>query len=66
MPFGKTANQSVVASMNDFTLRLKDDVWDSGGRFHAEHLQFHIGEMPCAPIGFNTPIQKTLEIFEHT
>ena len=65
MPFGKTANRSVVASMNDFMIRLKDDVWDSGGGVHAEYLQFRIGEMPCAPIGFNTPIEKTLEIFEH-
>ena len=65
MPFAKTANRSVLASMNDFTFHAKvafevefeDDV------VYLEEVERYLAGMPSGALEYRTPGEETRRIF---
>lgn len=57
--WGRSNDRRILGSMTDFVQMLPLDM--SARHAHAEALQ--LARAPCKPIGMNSPIDRTLELF---
>jgi hypothetical protein len=60
MPFGSTANRSVLGSMNDFVLQAEHYFYAATETVYLNELELFLAETPCKPLGYRNPIEATI------
>ncbi len=60
---GRTANRSVVGSLNDFVFQLEHGLHDWPERSLLEHALW-LAQTPCKPIEYASPDRATVALFE--
>ncbi len=60
MPFGSTANRSVLGSMNDFVFQAKHYFHAATETVYLNELEIWLAETPCKPLGYRNPIEATI------
>lgn len=60
--FGRTNNKCILGTLNDFMFHLDYDLHADPTESLLQRL-LRLGQMPCSPIGFQFPIDATVELF---
>ncbi len=63
MPFQKTANRSVLGSMNDFTFQAKHYFMEEPGLVDLGDVQLFLVGMPCGAIQYRYPADEVYRAF---
>jgi hypothetical protein len=60
MPFGKTADRTVLGSMNDLAFQARA-FFERGEVVYAEELHIYLNDTPCGPLEYSSPMWATRE-----
>jgi hypothetical protein len=63
MAFGKTANRSVLGSMNDFTFLAKHYFMDEPEPVDLAGLQLYLAGTPCGALKYHLPAEEVYRAF---
>ena len=66
MPFAKTADRSVLGSMNDFAFHAQVYLHSVGNEVDLARLEALLASIPCAPLKYLYPLDVTRHLFEMT